>query len=403
MKKVIVSMMLLAAITCGAFAQKANVSKAKSKAQQDNPDFKTAEEAIKAALQDPTTKDDAETWYTAGFVFEKKSSKEYANQIINQKFDQDVLGSSLVTAYGYYIKAYDLDQLPNEKGKVKPRFSKDIKNTLKTYYTDGQLIRYGSYLFDQKKYTDVVKAFDVYISIPDQKMFAPGELKKDSTYKMVKYYAAIADINANDTIGSIKRLESLKNDNYETKNVYELLYQQYYAIKDTAKYVAVLMEGSNKFPAEPFFIQNIINHYIYSGKTKEALDYLNQAIEKEPTIAQYYYVKGNLLEINNDVPGAKAAFEKALELKANFADAEAGLGRLYYNQAVNMLSVANDIKDATEYNKKVNEATVVFKQSLPYFEKARQMNPNDQDIKATLKKLYYRLQMDKEYQDLDKE
>jgi tetratricopeptide (TPR) repeat protein len=402
MKKILFSLMLVA-VTVTLFGQKSNVSLAKDKALAGTPDFPAAETAIQAALVNPTTKDQAETWYTAGVVYNAISEKEYAKELLKQKFDQDLLGSSLVKAFGYYLKSYDLDQLPNDKGKVKPHYSKDIKNTIHTYFTDGQLIRYGSYLFDQKRYDDVVKAFEVYLSIPDLKMFDPNELKKDTTYKMVKYYTAIAAINAKDTVKSIELLQQLKSDNYELKNVYELLYQQYAAQKDTVKFVTALKDGASKFPAEPFFMQNLINYFIYSGKNAEALDYLNKAITEEPTVAQYQYVKGNLLEMNKDIDGARAAFEKALELKPDYAEAEASIGRLYYNQAVNALLSANDIKDVNAYNQKVSDATTVFKQALPFFEKAHQMNPKDADIKGTLKKLYYRLQMNTEYQALDKE
>jgi tetratricopeptide (TPR) repeat protein len=403
MKKIVFSLMLVA-VSVTMFGQKSNVALAKDKALASTPDFSAAESAIQAALENPATKNEAETWYVAGTVYNAISEKEYAKELLKQKFDQDLLGQSLIKAFGYYLKAYDLDQQPNDKGKIKPRYSKDIANIIRTYYTDGQLIRYGSYLFDQKRYADVVKAFDVYLQIPDLPMFQGKEaLKKDSTYKMVKYYTAIAAINANDTTQAINLLEQLKNDNYELKNVYELLYQEYAAKKDTAQFVQILKTGASKFPAEPFFLQNLINYFIYSGKNAEALTYLNKAIEEEPNVPQYQYVKGNLLEMNKDIDGARAAFEKALQLKPDYAEAEASIGRLYYNQAINLLLAANDIKDVTIYNQKVAQATDIFKQALPYFEKAHQMAPKNEDIISTLKKLYYRLQMDKEYQALDNE
>jgi tetratricopeptide (TPR) repeat protein len=403
MKKLFLTVMLIAGFTCSAFAQKANVVKAKKDATADTPDFKSAIAAIEAALTDPTTKDQAETWFTAGKVYTEMGDKEYKKQILKQPFDQDIYGSSIVKAYGYYSKAYDLDQLPNEKGKIKPAYSKDIKSLFQTYYTDGSLIRYGSYLFDKKQFAGVVQAFDVYLAIPDLNMFKPGELKKDSTYKMVKYYAAIAAINGNDTVGSIKRLEALKGENYEVKNVYELLYQQYYAKKDTVKYIAVLKEGFDKFPAEPFFMQNLINSLIYSGKTKEALQYLDKAIAQEPNVAQYRFVSGRLKEEANDFDGAKTAYEKALELKTDYAEAENAIGRLYFNKAGAQMQIANDIKDNVENKKKVDEAMNTFKQSLPYFLKAHQMNPTDAELKSDLKKIYYRLRMDKEYEALNNE
>jgi tetratricopeptide (TPR) repeat protein len=403
MKKLFLSVMLIAGFTCSAFAQKANVTKAKRDATADTPDFKSAVAAIEAALADPTTKDLAETWYTAGYVYNEMNSKEYKKELLKQPFDQEVAGSSIVKAFSYFQKAYDFDQKPNEKGKVKPQFSKDIKAFLQTYYTDGQLIRYGSNLFDKKDFAGVVKAFDTYLAIPEFPAFKANELKKDSTYKMVKYYAAIASINAGDTVGSIKRLESLMSDNYETKNVYELLYQQYFAKKDTVKYMTVLKEGFDKYPAEPFFLQNLINNFIYSGKNKEALEYLNQAIAKEPNVAQYHFVSGRLKEESKDYEGAKAAFEKAIQLKPDYAEAENAIARMYYNKAAAILQEANDIKDMAVVKKKQDEAQSLFKESLPYFKKAYEMNPKDAELKGDLKRIYYRLQMNAEYEALNKE
>ena len=60
MKKIILSMFLVISVTF-AFAQKANVSKAKTKALMENPDFTGARELIKPALTEETTKDLAST------------------------------------------------------------------------------------------------------------------------------------------------------------------------------------------------------------------------------------------------------------------------------------------------------------------------------------------------------
>ena len=38
---------------------------------------------------------------------------------------------ALVKSYEYFLQAIALDTLPNEKGKIKPRYVKDIRKTLK--------------------------------------------------------------------------------------------------------------------------------------------------------------------------------------------------------------------------------------------------------------------------------
>jgi hypothetical protein len=68
-----------------------------------------------------------------------------------------------------------------------------------------------------------------------------------------------------------------------------------------------------------------------------------------------------------------------------------------------MLEVANDIKDVKLFNQEKEKADKVFKESLPYFQKATELNPNEIEYKRTLRTLYYRLKMDKEFEAIDAE
>lgn len=402
MKKIFLSIVLVLSFTL-TYAQKANVSKAKNKALMENPDFAGAREAIKLALQDPTTKDLASTWHTAGLIGNKENETIFAKQVLGQTVDQLVKGQTIMESYNYFLKAYELDQLPDAKGKVKPKFAKDIKAKVKEYYqTQSNLVAYGATLFEKKNYVEAVNVFETYLAIPALP-FINNELAPDSTYHMIKYYTAIAATNAGMSDKAIAWYEDLKDEKYEELNVYQLLYEEYNKKKDTVNFVKTLKEGFTKFPQEPWFLQNLINYYIYSGQTKEAITYLENAIEKEPKLAQYQYVKGNLDESLGNFDNALKAFEKAIELDPKMADAYAGLGRLYYNKAVKMTDEANDIRDnkaAIEARKKADD---VFKQSIPYFIKATEVNPEEREYKKTLKTLYYRLKMDKEFDAIEKE
>jgi len=195
----------------------------------------------------------------------------------------------------------------------------------------------------------------------------------------------------------------LKDKKYESETVYQLLYEEYVTKKDTVNYVKTLKEGLEKFPTNAWFLQNLINHYIFTGKSKDAMTYLNTAIDRDPNIAQYHYVKGNLEESLGNTVEAIAAFDKALELDPTLADAYAGKGRLYYNKAVKMSDEANKIKDVKQYNVEMKNVEALFKQSIPFFKKASEMKPKDIEIKRTLKTLYYRLKMDADFEAIKKE
>ena len=86
---------------------------------------------------------------------------------------------------------------------------------------------------------------------------------------------------------------------------------------------------------------------------------------------------------------AMADFDKVLSMDPNSADAIAGKGRVYYNKAVKLNEAAALVSDA-EYKKALDEMNAVFKQSIPYFERAHELRPDNTTYMQTLKMLYYR-------------
>jgi len=402
MKKIILSLLLVIGFTL-TFAQKSNVSKAKNKALMETPDFPAAREAIKLALNDSTTKNQAETWYVAGLIGNKQNELLYQKALLKMPFDTLAKGTALMESYNYYLEALKLEQVPDAKGKVKLRYSKDIKTNLKDYYSIQQnLIAYGAYQFEKKNFEGAVKTFEAFLEIPKLPIMN-NEIKMDSTYNMITYYTAVSSANAKMHDKAIAIYESLKDKKYETKSVYQSLYQEYVDKKDTVNFVKTLKEGTELFPSDVWFLQNLINYYIFSGKTKEALAYLDKAIAREPNLAHYRYVKGNLDESLGNTEEAIAAFDKAIELEPTMADAYAGKGRLYFNKAVKMSDESNKIKDNRLYNIEAKKVDDAFRISLPFFKKAAELNPKEVEFKKTLKTLYYRLKMDAEFEAVKKE
>lgn len=435
MKKVILAIILAVSVT-GTYAQKKNVSKAKNKALMEVPDFKGAREDIKPALTDSITKKQALTWHVAGTIGYKENEAELKKQMLGQKFDADVKGKAIMESYEYFLKAYELDGLPDAKGKIKPKFQKDIKAKIKEYYTtQANLVAYGAHLFEKKDYPATVKVFETYLGIPELPMMMKTkssgtlpvtvnvkveadskaktskvtidedlkELQPDSTYFMIKYYTAIAATNAEMNDKAIAYYEDLKDDGYEELIVHQLLYEEYMKKKDTVNFVKTLKAGFEKFPDEPWFLQNLINYYIFSNQTKDAIVYLNAAIQRDPNKAEYQFIKGNLDENMGNLEDARKAFDRAIEIDPKQADAYAGIGRLIYNKGVSMSDAANEIRDNKLYNAAKKKADAVFAESITYFKKAAELKPAEMEYKRTLKNIYYRLKMDKEYEAIDKE
>lgn len=401
MKKIIFSLILAIGFT-GAYAQKSKVNKAKNYTLAETPDFKAARAEIAPALLDSTTRDLANTWYVAGLIGYTENASLLKKYYANTKEYPSEKGKAIIESYGYFIKAWDLDQKPDAKGKVKPKF-KDIKDKVKEYYTERtNLVAYGDNLYRNQKYAEALEAFKMYLGIPKLAMMN-NEIKVDSFYTLIQNYAASAATLANKDDEAIAMYEELKLTEKDAAPIYRQLYQMYQTKKDTVSQVRILKEGFEKFPNESYFLQTLINYYIYSKQIKEAMVYLNDAITKDPKNAQYYYVKGNITESLGDADASLAAFNKAIELDPKLGDAYAGLGRLYFNKAVKMSEEANKIKDNAAYNKEMKKVDEAFKLSLPFFKKAVEINPKDVDNLTVLKNLYYRLKMDADFNAVDKQ
>ncbi|HOS45528.1 MAG TPA: hypothetical protein PLQ69_03515 [Paludibacter sp.] len=404
MKKVIFSLVLLLTVTI-AFGQKKNVSKARNLALMETPDFKGAREAILPALEDPSTATDARTWHVAGLIGYKENEEYFKQMALGRDVDFVKKGKIVMESYQYFLKAYELDQNSyNKKGKkLKPKFEKDIKNKIKEYFDEKHnLFYYAATLFDEKKdYAAAMKAFDTYLEIP-QLPFMKDVVTIDSTYNQVKYFNALAARNLEMWDRAIEIHEEIKDQGYETGNVYKLLYDEYVHLNDTVNFLRILKEGVEKMPADPWFIQNLINYYLSMNNIEESKLYIDKAIEISPNEAVYYYIKAKIFEMEEDNENTKLYYDKTLELDPNYADAYAGIGVLIISQGEKILNDAA-YKSDREYNLARKQANELFKSAIDYFVKASEISPEETLYKRNLRTLYYRLDMSKELEEIEKE
>ncbi|MDE6076692.1 MAG: hypothetical protein K2G29_03085, partial [Muribaculaceae bacterium] len=109
-------------------AQKAVVDQA-GKLAGKTDQLSNARNLIKQAMENAETSKDARTYYTAGKIEFDAFDKAEVNKAINPSdpsAQPEVMGEELLNGYKYFLQALPLDSLPDEKGKIKPKYSKDI-------------------------------------------------------------------------------------------------------------------------------------------------------------------------------------------------------------------------------------------------------------------------------------
>ena len=399
----------LALISTGCLAQKSNVKKAKNLALQETPDFVGARQMIAPALENEETKNLVETWYVAGLIGYQEFANAYYLASLGQAIDVDKVGAAVAESYDFWLKADSMGQVlvPNKKGVMvpaDPKYRKQINTRMLEYFQKAILTNYGYNFYEKSDNEQAYSIFMKHLNIPTLDMMQDPKLQQkmvmDTLYYTYKYYAGRFAYQAGLLDEAMAVFQSLTTP--EVANValaedvmrcYEFVAQIYNDRKDTVRYVEQLKAGVERYPKEAWFLQNLINHYIFSGQAQEAINYLNEAILREPNEAQYHMILGNLNENQKNYETALKNFDRALELDATLADAQAGKGRVYYNQAVQKNEDAAYIEDSKAYKQALVEMNELYKQSIPFFEKAHELDAANRDYMIVLKQLYGRFEM----------
>lgn len=368
-------------------AQNAAIQSARNYAKEK--DFDNAKKFIEQALEDPSTKDKAKTWYAKGDIYmmmmedpnyQKATPPPYVEAVksymkvveIDPDYErEDVDAKLLVSAFSFYnagLQTYKASQYEMSyqlfSGVVKIHGLENGKRykTNKSFDTvsaNAQEMMAYSALY-QKKYDEALREFLV--------------LKANPIVKNPSIYISLSDIYSNQN----KRDEQLK----------------------------ILNEGRAAYPNDANLRNEEINFYIVTERTNELTAKLEEAIKQEPNNAELQHTLANIYNtMANPKEGAKpanakdllakaeAGYKKALSVSPDNAEYNFNFSVLYYMQAYEIVQQMNKLTESAEDMKKYNawgkEKEELFKTALPYAEKSYAiLNPKASDLKGKDKEIY---------------
>lgn len=395
MRKIYLALAMMLIVTAG-YAQKKNVNSAYNETWQEAPNFDNARKLIKEAFNDSTTMNWVKTWATAGMVEMKYFETELAKAMSGGSANEEAMYTALKEAYDYFLVAVDLDAKPDEKGKVKPKYTRDIRDQL---YSNMEYFYYGGGFFLNKQNNQ--KAYDMFMIFDDlcrKEFMASSKIDcTDSMHMQARYLAAIMAYSAGDKDAALKAFLKSKDDNFNGLDVYNAIANIYGEKNDTVNQIATLKEGIQKFGDEANsneygFMSQLINIYINKSDIATAISMLQESLNAEPNNREYWKVLGSLYYEQKDEANAVKALEKAIEIDPTYADAYGELGRIYYNAAVNESNKANEIQNNAEYRKAKEEIVKpAFQKAIPYYEKAHELKPDEMGFLYNLKSIYYNI------------
>jgi tetratricopeptide (TPR) repeat protein len=121
-------------------------------------------------------------------------------------------------------------------------------------------------------------------------------------------------------------------------------------------------------------------------------------------VAIEIYNLGVSSDNENNFEDAERYYKKSLEINPNYYEANLNLALLILKPedeiVREMNNLSNSWDDNNRYMELKSQREIIFKQALPYLEKAYEQRHDDQGIKSTLLQLYKQLEMINEYNNI---
>lgn len=386
-------------ITVG--AQKATVEQAKKLAGKTDK-IEEARSLIQQAIANPETSGEALTYYTAGKIEWDAYDKNTAKQMVNPDAVNPIdMADELINGYNYFVKVFPLDQIPNEKGEIKPKYTKELQKKIsekQTNFWDN-----GAVLFNEKMYPKAYEAFMIYGDMPDMELLGNQRPQTVDTLRAIAYFnAGIAAWSANEVDKAVVAFRKARENNYTSPDatVYEIACWQNIEQTDSTReneardniFIAA-KGGYEKFGLEqPVFLNNMVNSMINSGKETEALNIVNGAISTYPDKASLYGLRGYLNDRMKNEDASEADYRKAAEMPdvdyetmRNAVTKIFRLGQEKWN--------AIELGDPDIKTKKENVRNNYFVVAKNYAEKAKTLTNDPGDMDYLIESIDYQLSL----------
>ena len=398
MKKFLTLALCLAA-TGSICAQKQVVDQA-SKLSGKNDKIGEARSLIQQATENEETKSDARTYYVGGKIEFDAFDNTYKKQMINPN-DPSInpleMGEQLINGYNLFMKALPLDSVPNAKGEVKPKFSKDIASKIMGHYPD--YFTAGGNFYNDKKYAEAYEAFMIHGLIPSLP-FATKEIKAtpDSIVNMSFFNAGISAWAGDDLEKSAFAFKCARLNNSDNPQHYiqELACWQYLANRDStkvepAKYaiLEIAQAGFDKFGmTQPIFAINLVNSLVLENKTNEALSSVSDMIEKNPDNASLYSLRGYVYDYIGSDDESVNDYRKAAEMPdADFSVLKEASKKIFKVGTQKW----NNIEGASPAERQnVKENYFLYAKELT--NRAKALNDSDSELKYVIENIDYALE-----------
>ena len=391
---------LCAAAVISASAQKQAVSDAKKLVGKADK-IEDARNLIKGAIENPETANDPFTYMVAGNIEWEAYDKARTAQMINPN-DPNVKPADMVhqllNGYNYYMMVPEKDMLPNEKGQVKPKYTKDVVSKLANHVND--FFQAGANAFNEKLYyPEAYQAFMIFGDMPDSPLMEKTTLPVDDATRATAFFnAGLAAYSGSQVLQAADAFKKARLAGYAEPEgyIYELACWQNIADQDSTKEAEaakhiyeIALAGNEKFGFDqPVFLSNVVNCLVADKKFNDALAVVDQQIAASPDVPALYALHGFVNARSDNFKDAEADYRKAASFDNADFETLKNASRMIFRRGSEMWNeIEGNTPEAAEARKNVRENYWNWAKATA--ERAANINPNDGDLNDILDSIDY--------------
>lgn len=372
MKKIMILALMVLGTSC-AFAGDSDALKAIKKAK----DFNEAQSLVTNSLgQLANNAEKAAAYNKLADLAIEKFTKESTNEIWNQtavqmgqqkkEVDEAGMNEAAYNAVKAIMECDKYDQMPNEKGKVSPKFAS--KNALRGWQARLQLVNAGQNAISNDNQADALKYWSLFIDSDSAPLFKDCDrAAQKQCFGQVAYFAAIYAYQAKDMPTALKYSDVALKDSAEAERALqlklEILGADLKSHEDSVTYLSNVKEIYKEHSGNAYIIEKIYNMHMGMGEKAAALSFLDEVLASDPTNYVALADKG-LYYIDQDAAEAAKYFKQAIDVHEDKAV-------LHYYYAICLRALAQAFADAdpAKYKSMMEEA-------IKHFDRTKELDPN---------------------------
>ena len=415
-KQILVLSALVLSLTV--FAQKDEIKTAE-KALKGN-DFATALSALNSAESlianvDPKTK--AKFYYLKGKALYQNGTGQVDYGKVGAAFNELIDYEKEIKTFKYTNEVGELlnKMIAKVAGDASASYDSAIQTKEPADYLKAAKGFYQVYALSPRDTSFLDNAALVYYFAKDhEKSKELYEKLLDMNYTGIStVYVATNKANGKDQFFNDKKtmdmqvkLGIVENPRVEQKesrreNIFKNLALNYSELGNTDKALEIIAKGREEFPKSYSLLIDEANLYYKLDNKQMFKEKLEEAININPTDPTLFYNVGVMNMEQKNIDEAIKYFEKAIELKPDYADAYNNIGAAIIDKAAPIIEEMNkSLSDFNKYDKLQAQQLEIYKEAIPYYEKAYELNNSSVSAIQTLMGLYQNLDMTDKYNEM---